>query len=74
MTFPRNVGCQCIIITKIREGPRWISQKVCFGLIILTKRIPVYPFGHGLSYTRFEYSNLQLSSQSFGLGGNYWYL
>jgi beta-glucosidase len=27
---------------------------------------PLFPFGYGLSYTRFEYSNLQLSRKTFG--------
>ncbi|HVF42797.1 MAG TPA: glycoside hydrolase family 3 C-terminal domain-containing protein [Pyrinomonadaceae bacterium] len=26
---------------------------------------PLYPFGHGLSYTRFEYGNLKLDSKSY---------
>jgi beta-glucosidase len=32
--------------------------------------LPLYPFGYGLSYTKFEYSNLQLSSNHIELGEN----
>ncbi|HEY0686906.1 MAG TPA: glycoside hydrolase family 3 C-terminal domain-containing protein [Steroidobacter sp.] len=31
---------------------------------------PLYPFGHGLSYTRFEYSNLKLDSASIAADGS----
>jgi beta-glucosidase len=30
--------------------------------------LPLYPFGYGLSYTEFEYKNLELSSQSVKIG------
>ena len=31
---------------------------------------PLYEFGFGLSYTTFEYSNLQISPESIGAAGN----
>jgi beta-glucosidase len=29
---------------------------------------PLFPFGHGLSYTRFDYTNLRLNGETFGPG------
>ncbi len=34
------------------------------------KHTPLYPFGYGLSYSNFEYSNLVLNRKSFSENGN----
>ncbi|MBK7897164.1 MAG: glycoside hydrolase family 3 C-terminal domain-containing protein [Anaerolineaceae bacterium] len=33
-----------------------------------TELAPLFPFGHGLSYTRFAYDNLQINGDAFGPG------
>jgi beta-glucosidase len=71
MTFPRNVG-QVPIYYNYKNTGRPIMnepESVFWSHYIDEKNTPLYPFGHGLSYSKFEYSNLQLSSNSFAKNG-----
>ncbi len=36
---------------------------------VFSSPAPVFPFGHGLSYTDFEYSDMQISGETFGNDG-----
>jgi beta-glucosidase len=49
--------------------PTMNEPESVFSYYIDEKKHPLYPFGHGLSYSKFEYSNLQLSSNSFAKSG-----
>jgi len=53
MTFPKNVA-QCPIFYNIAPSGRG------YDYVNLTGR-PLFPFGYGLSYTSFAYSNLQIT-------------
>ncbi len=68
MTFPRNVG-QLPIYYNYKSTGRPDSDKdpgvVFWSHYIDEKHTPLYPFGYGLSYSKFEYSNLQLNKISF---------
>jgi beta-glucosidase len=64
ITFPRTVGQIPIFYGHRPSGGRshWKENYV------ETSVKPLYPFGHGLSYTRFEYNNLHISPGSVQAG------
>ncbi len=70
-TFPQNVG-QVPLYYNHKNTGRPLAEGKWFqkfrGNYLDVSNDPVYPFGYGLSYTRFDYGNLNLSSTS--LRGN----
>jgi beta-glucosidase len=56
MTVPRNVGQVPIYYNILRAGRP--------GKYFQSKAEPLWPFGHGLSYTTFKYSNLSVTPTS----------
>ena len=67
MTFPRNVGQIPIYYNYKNTGRPTMNEpeSVFWSHYSDEKNTPLYPFGHGLSYSNFEYSDLKLSKNSF---------
>jgi len=64
MTFPRETGQIPIYYNHFNTGRPAATDTTLFytASYIDLKSSPKFAFGHGLSYTAFEYSNLRLSS------------
>ena len=70
MSFPRNVGQSPIYYNHMNTGrPDEAGQNMVFWSHYMdTETTPLYPFGFGLSYTTFEYSNFKLDKSQYSSG------
>ncbi|GJM31581.1 MAG: glycosyl hydrolase [Saprospiraceae bacterium] len=66
ITFPRNVGQIPIYYNMKNTGRPFDAKNKYTSKYLDVDNTPLYPFGYGLSYTRFKYSNLKLSKSTIG--------
>lgn len=72
MSFPRSVGQLPLYYNHKstgRPGNGQPTESVFWSHYTDVQNAPQYPFGYGLSYTTFEYSNLKLDKNTFAKGG-----
>ncbi|MEO1518411.1 MAG: beta-glucosidase BglX [Bacteroidota bacterium] len=67
LSFPRSVGQVPIYYNHKNTGRPGPSDMVFWSHYTDESNDPLYPFGHGLTYTSFEYGAPQLSSTSIGM-------
>jgi beta-glucosidase len=69
VTVPRHAGQLPVYYNYKKSKDYWIRNAWGRAYADLAPQ-PLYPFGHGLSYTSFDYANLRLSAREIGPGGS----
>ena len=69
VTFPRAVGQVPIYYNHMNTGRPPEANNRYTSKYLDISWTPLFPFGYGLSYTRFKLSNLQLSAQEIRVDG-----
>ncbi|WP_340171028.1 beta-glucosidase BglX [Lacinutrix sp.] len=68
MSFPRNVGQLPLYYNYKNTGrPSNDGDNVFWSHYSDSKNTPLFPFGFGLSYTKFKYSNFKINGSKFKL-------
>lgn len=68
VTFPRNVGQIPIHYDMKNTGRPFNDENKYTSKYLDVENTPLYAFGHGLSYSKFRYSNLRVNKSQLKMG------